>query len=57
MDADEDEDVDRAVESDGTENGDNKDGERVDITLTGTGVNLGESVGEEEPEADRRAHV
>ena len=47
VDADDDEDeddkgehVDRAVESDGAESGDDKDGKRVDIALAGTGVDL-----------------
>ena len=57
MDDDEDEDnegkdVDRAVESIGTESGDDEDGERVDIALAGTGADLGESVEEEEAEAE-----
>ena len=59
MDADEDEDeddkgkdMDRAVESNGAESGDDEDGERVDIALSGTGANLGESTEEEEVEAE-----
>ena len=59
MDTDEDEDeddkgedMDRAVESDGVESGDDEDGKRVDIALAGTGADLGESTEEEEAEAD-----
>ena len=61
VDADEDEDededeegkdMDGAVESNGTESGDDEDSKRVDIALTGTGANLGESAGEEEVEAE-----
>ena len=44
---DEGEDMDRAVES-----GDDEDGERVDIVLAGTGVDLGESAVEEEMEGE-----
>ena len=49
---DEGEDVDRVVESVGTESGDDEDGERVDIALAGTGADLGESAEEEEAEAE-----
>ena len=49
---DEGEDVGRAAESDGMESGDDEDGERVDITLAGTGADLGESAEEAEAEAE-----
>ena len=59
MDADdnEGEDVDRAAGSDGTESRDDEDGERVNIMLAGTGVDLGESVVEEEMEGDEEGEV
>ena len=49
------EDMDRAVEGDGTESGDDEDGERVDIMLMGTGADLGESAGEEEKDKEEEA--
>ena len=60
MDADEDEDeddkgedMDGVVESDDVESRDDEDGERVDIALMGTSVNLGESTEEEEAEEEK----
>ena len=47
--------MDRAAESDGAESGDDEDGERVDITLAGTGADLGESAEEAEAEEEEDA--
>ena len=59
VDADDDEDEDdkgkdmgRVAESNGMESRDDKDGERVDITLAGTGADLGESAEEEKDEEE-----
>ena len=53
MDTDDSEDEDdEGKDMDGVESRDDEDGKRVDIALTGTGVDLGESAGEEEAEAE-----